>query len=259
MQDLTPQLFCKAAYDIEKTQYQIQAALKQARDAFSESKIYPYLGKLVKIHKTLNRILDQFDTLNKSRQEIKEIDLEKQKVVYKELPELTTLDIDGILDVVELMQWALPHIQDTIEEGRVIYDFVEDELQITEVGIVPQYTSEGYLLVPELSRSETKGTFHVLRYQLSRLLSSKRSDSKRRYRTLKTRYVKGVPYRVVGETTHPHPSTIKIDLTKEFADLPNPATYALHLSTPFPYQQTVLPIVKRRMIRYLLTQSGSSP
>lgn len=53
MQDLNLEVFTNAAYDLEHAQYQVLAGLKRARHAFSENQIYPHLGELVGLHRTL--------------------------------------------------------------------------------------------------------------------------------------------------------------------------------------------------------------
>jgi hypothetical protein len=47
------------------------------------------------------------------------------------------------------------------------------------------------------------------------------------------------------------PGSIKMELIEERDDLPNPATYCFQTDRVFPYQETLLPVAKRRFIRYL--------
>ncbi len=233
-------LFAGAAYDVERTQYQVLAGLQRAREAFSQNYIYPHLGRLVKLYKALNTVLERSDAFRTPKAgEISSIDLEAQEVVY-EWPEL---DRDQMADVEEVIRWAIPHIKDAIEEGRAVYEFVEDHLHVEEVGIVPSYVQEGYLMVPD----REQGMLHVMRYSLSIF-----TDADERYRSLKTVHCKSVPQQGVERP----PSSVKLELMEEHRDLPNPATYFFDAEIAFPYERTMLPVVKRRLMRHLHEQGG---
>lgn len=240
MTPLSLNLFAGAAYDFERTQYQLLGGLKQARDEFSQNRIYPHLGHLVKLYKALRTILQRSDEFRTPQTgKIAGIDMEAREVVY-EWPEL---DNDQMAIVEEFIRWSLPHIQDAIEEGRAVYEFVEDNLEVEEVGIVPSYVQEGYLMVPDRETNR----LHVLRYSLSIF-----TDADERYRSLKTVHCKSIPRRGVD----PHPSSVKLKLMEERQDLPNPATYYFSTEIDFPYESTMLPVVKRRLMRYLHEQGG---
>lgn len=240
MTPLNLDLFAGAAYDVERTQYQVLAGLQRAREAFSQNYIYPHLGRLVKLYKALNTVIEHSDAFRTPQAgEISSIDLESKEVVY-EWPEL---DRDQMADVEELIRWAIPHVKDAIEEGRAVYEFVEDHLQVEEVGIVPSYVQEGYLMVPD----REQGMLHVMRYSLSIF-----TDAEERYRSLKTVHCKSVPQQGVER----HPSSVKLELMEENRDLPNPATYFFDAEIAFPYERTMLPVVKRRLMRHLHEQGG---
>lgn len=240
MTPLSLELFAGAAYDVERTQYQVLAGLQRARDAFSRNYIYPHLGRLVKLHKTLNTVLERSEAFRTPETgEITGVDLENEEMIY----EWPDLDQDQMADVKELIRWSLPHFREAIEEGRAVYEFVEDNLQVEEVGIVPSYVQEGYLMVPDREQD----VLHVMRYNLSIF-----TDADERYRSLRTVHCKSVPQRGVDL----HPSAIKLELMEENQDLPNPATYFFNTEVAFPYERTMLPVVKRRLMRHLHEQGG---
>jgi hypothetical protein len=235
MTPLTLDVFTGAVHDIERTQYQVLAGLKRAHDAFEEQRIYPYLGRLVKLYRSLETIIDRSERFRSARTgQIAEIDLENETIEY-EWPEI---DADKMSDVEDLMRWALPRVQDAIEEGKAVYEHVENSVELETVGIVPSYVQEGYLMVPDREEQQ----LHVLRYTLSIF-----TDEDERYRSLKTEHCKTVPQEGVDVA----PGSIKMELIEERDDLPNPATYCFQTDRVFPYQETLLPVAKRRFIRYL--------
>ena len=44
---------------------------------------------------------------------------------------------------------------------------------------------------------------------------------------------------------------MKVGLIKENKDLPNPAVYTINTSLSFPVEETLLPIAKRCLVRYI--------
>lgn len=240
MSDWNLDLFTSAVDDYERAQYRILGNLQAARRDFSNNRIYPHLGALVAVHSTLRTILENSDNLKGALPGvIKGVDLEAGEVIY-ENPELGP---DQMESMEEMIRWALPQIESAIDEGKTIFEFVENHLQMEEVGIVPSYLQEGYLFVPDYESRET----HILQYTLSIFTSASE-----RYRSLRTCLVKSVEY----EPLRKSPQTLKLSLMEERRDLPNPATYAFKFELDFPYESTVLPVAKRKLMRYLFSEEG---
>lgn len=240
MNSLSLEVFAGAAYDVERTKYEVLGGLQQAREAFDQKRIYPHLGRLVKLHKSLHTVLERSEDFRTPETgEVKGIDPETKELIY-EWPELDTDQMEVVKD---LIKWALPHVENAIEEGRAVYELVEEKTDVEEVGIVPSYVQEGYMMVPD----REKNLVHVLRYNLSIF-----TDADERYRSLRTEHCKTVQQ---GTIELP-PSTIKMELMEENDELPNPATYFFNTEHAFPYEETMLPVVKRKLMRYLHTESG---
>lgn len=233
-------LFTSAVHDYERAQYQILSELQHARKAFAQNRIYPHLGALIHLYGTLQTIVQQSESLKDALPgRIKEVDLETQAVVY-EKPELSR---DQMRVVEELIHWALPHIQAAIEEGRTIYEFVEDNLHLEEVGLVPSYVQEGYLLLPDFEA----GQVHILQYSLSIF-----TGTDERFRSLKTTHLRSVPHSAVRFS----PRSLKLALMEENRELPNPATYYFETDLDFPFEPTMLPVAKRKLMRHLYGRRG---
>jgi hypothetical protein len=233
-------LFTNAVHDFERAQYQILSNLQMVRQDFSNNRIYPHLGDLITMYGTLQTIIQHTDDLKDALPgKIKNVDLEAQEVIY----EKEELETDQMQTVEELIQWALPHVKSAIDEGKTIFEFVEEHLQMEEVGIVPSYVQEGYLFVPDRENDQ----LHVLQYNLSIF-----TGTEERYRSLRTSHVKSVPEQGIRRS----PQTIKLSLMEERKELPNPATYSFDSDIAFPYEATVLPVAKRKLMRYLFSQDS---
>jgi hypothetical protein len=240
MAPLSLEDFTGVVDDVERTQYNILGGLQRARKAFDQKRVYPHLGRLVKLHGALVSILKQTEDLRTSSTgRIAGIDWEKKAVTY-EWPELEETEMAVVED---LIRWALPHIRDVIEAGTSVYEHVEDNLALETVGILPAYVQEGYLMVPQ----REEGALHVLRYTLSRIEGEGET-----HRALKTVHCKTI----AQESVDVDPSSIKLQLLEERRDLPTPATYISNIDLHVPYRETLLPVVKRRLVRRLSAEAG---
>jgi len=240
MDPLSLDTFTGAVDDVERTQYKILGGLQRAQTAFEQKRVYPHLGRLVKLHGALVSVLEQTEGFRTPETgQITGIDWKEKTITY-EWPELEDTEMAVVED---LIQWALPRIRDTIEEGTAVYEHVEDNLALETVGIMPSYVQEGYLMVPH----REEGVLHVLRYTLSLI-----EGEGEVHRALKTTHCKTV----AEETVDVNPSTVKLKLIEERRDLPNPATYFSKIELHVPYQETLLPVVKRRLVRRLAAESG---
>ncbi|MBX2818288.1 MAG: hypothetical protein KTR29_01365 [Rhodothermaceae bacterium] len=232
--------FLAAVQDLESAQYRVLHSLQQAKHAFSQNIIYPHLSSLVQLHHSLQDILKGMIGVEKGLpRRVKDIDTEKQELLY----EYESLCDDEVAQVKELVNWAMPHIQSAIEEGKTIFEFVDNNIHIGEVGIIPSYVEEGYLILP----NQEENNLYILKYDISLF-----TDVAERYRSLRTNHIKTLPMSTIRRSPH----AIKLELIEEHRELPNPATYVCDIGLEFPFEQTVLPIAKRKLMRHLYIQGG---
>lgn len=233
---LTVDLFIKDQSDFEKRQYEVLASLKKVSDYFRHNSIYPHLNDLIETYRSLNEINNRLkDLRNKFPKRIKKIDFINKKIEH----EVIFTDASDLENVEELIEWALPHIEAKIEEGKAIYEFVYEAIELEEVGIVPNYTDEGYFFVPNNGKSKLL----LFQYEVS-IFKSKHD----KYRSLKTSLLKTLRQ----SSAHFSPNALKLDLINEFKKLPNPATYSFQTELYFPFDETIFPVVKRQLMRQLV-------
>lgn len=227
--------FVRAVHDTERTRFEVLNGLQTMRSNFHHNKIFPDLTSLIELFNTLQSITQNADDLrSKAHRSIKDLNLKERKVIYEETP-ISDNDFEQIRD---LMFWALPLLQDAIEEGKTMFEFVDENLALEVVGILPTYLEEGYLFIPDNAAS----MLHLIKYEVSIF-----TGAGERYRSLKTSVVKSLHQSTVRQPTQ----SIKLDLVQEYPDLPNPATYSFETDLEFPFQETILPVAKRRLLRYL--------
>lgn len=231
-------LFTNVQTDLEVRQYRILAALKGISEDFKQNKIYPHLSHLIELHSTLSDILSRLQDLRSEfPKRIKKIDFVNREIEH----EIVFVDGSDLSKVEDLIEWSLPYIKAKIHEGKAIYEFVDEELKIEEVGIIPSYTDEGYFFVPDNEESRLL----LFQYEVSIFESSKD-----KYRALKTGLMKVLRQ---GQARL-SPNAIKLDLISENKELPNPATYAFETNLAFPFKETIFPVTKRKLLQQLVVE-----
>lgn len=232
---LNVELFLAARSDYESSRYRILSGLQHARQEFSRNRIYPPLAELIELYRTLKAITQGSAGIRSELpKRISRFDLKERRVVFEPID----LSGDDLAAIEELINWALPNILAAIEMGQTIFNFVDENLQLQEVGLLPSYVQEGYLLVPELRR----GLLHVVRYEVSIF-----TGADQQYRNLKTETIETVPIARLGFS----PGSIKQELMQSHRELPNPATYYFDTDLDFPFAETMLPVAKRKLLRKL--------
>jgi len=238
---LTIDLFTNVQDDLEKRQYVILGALKKISEQFQFYKIYPHLSRLIELRRILKEVIAGiYDLRSKFPKQISKIDW-VNRVIEHEVIFTSGTDISSVEDLIE---WALPRIENVIEEGVAIYEFVESELTVEQVGILPEYKDEGYLFVPD----NQKKSLNLFRFEVSIFQST--HDQ---YRALKTQFLKYLEQDRIKLS----PGSVKLDLIREESELPNPATYAFNTKLDFPFETTIFPVAKRRLMHILNHEMNS--
>ncbi|RPI71088.1 MAG: hypothetical protein EHM47_10970 [Ignavibacteriales bacterium] len=226
--------FFSSEQDLEMNQYRILGGIKEINTDFEKKKIYPALASLIELKTSLEKICVERKSLNgRFPKIIKGFDTKEQKLIF-------TIPVDfekyyNVEQIFELADWALPHIKVAIEEGIVLFEFVEKNISFQQVGILPMYKDEGYFMINDNVAFELQ----IHRYECS-LFSSENE----KYRALKTELVKSERQEIIRRS----PESIKHELIKERQDLPNPATYICDTDLDFPFAETIFPVAKRKLM-----------
>jgi hypothetical protein len=235
VQALTLNTFLAAGPDLETNQYNILRSLQAYHIEFVHNRLYPALSELIELVTLLQSLLDQRAGIQRRLpRKIRSLDLKNKRVVFEPL----SFEPGDSERVFELIEWALPKILSLIEEGMRIHDFVEENVNVQEVGILPMYREEGYYFVPDLQARR----LHLMRYHVSLF-----EAGEERYRSLKTRIVDSIEQPLVRQSPH----SIKLRLIERYRDLPNPATFICETDIEFPFTPTVFPIAKRKLLARL--------
>jgi hypothetical protein len=224
--------------DPEYKSYQLLAYLQEVFNSFELRKLYPHLADLVDHHRNLKALRDGTAGLEsvfpKALSGINPADqtLDFQATIRRE---------DMMEDLMVIIDQSLPLIEQHLNAGTQLYEAIEKELHISVVGILPMHIEEGYILVNNGNEPQTR----VFNYNITVI-----EHFKEKFRGIRTGLV-GTYKRSISNSM----GSIKLDLVRSNPSLPNPVALAVETELTYPMTETLLPILKRSVVRFLSSVS----
>jgi len=238
MKSLSETWFAEGYIDFELKKYTLLAYLQQVNKYFDEQKLYPQLADVIFHYNNLVAFRENKKFLQEHfPKKLTGIQLEKLQFLYEQIVD----DNELMKELEEIINYSTTTIKRTIKSGTDIYEFIEHKLIITPVGLVPLDTNEGYFFL-----SSGKKNTKVYHYRLSFF---EKHDEK--YRSIRTLYIDNQRRSMSNSYEN-----IKADLIRHRSELPNPAVYAVEIDLSFPYNETLLPIAKRSLVKYISHQAA---
>lgn len=236
MKELNKNWLTEGLMDFEYKKYILLAYLKTVKKNFGEKKLYPYLSDLLFHYRNLLSIKENKQLLHENfPKQISKADFEKLQIIYKEL-----VNDDRIMsELEEILSFSIPKFKEHLTEGKDIYEEIEENISISPVGISPLYPDEGYLFFYQDEGKETK----VYEYQITIF-----ENAEERFRGVHTSFIESFR-KGLGITFE----AMKIDLVKRYKKLPNPATYLINTRVSVPFDESLLPIAKRLLVKHIYT------
>ncbi len=234
MKSLSVNWFIEGSVDFEHKKYVLLHYLQQINKHFHKHKLYPDLSDLVFHYNNLLKFKENKTGLQKAFPErLTNADIEAVNLTYEKM-----VQDDGLMQEIEqIISYSLKKMDPAVQEGKEIYEFVESRLKIETVGVVPLYPYHGYLL---LSNGDENAT-SVYEYQVT-IFESK--DEK--YRGINTLYVTNFTRNFIYT-----PQGIRQELIHTRRQMPNPAVYHIESDIRFPLEQTLLPLAKRSLVKFI--------
>lgn len=232
MRTLPKNWITEGLIDFEYKKYQLLAYLQSAEKEFKAVKLYPTLSDLIEHHRTLEELESgKTELKNLFPKSLNGIDLQQAQLHYE--PKIQ----DGCVmeEIAQITAFALPKIQNQIAEGKVIYDFVEDQVEFEPVGLLPIYNREGYIFLTRERQSEV----HAFRYKSNFI-----QLAGEKFRSVAF-WLVGIFQRSIVLTLE----KLKLHLIQEIKELPNPATWRMHSPHQFPIEETLIPVGKRLLLQ----------
>ena len=237
MNKLHPDWVTEGLIDFEYKKYLLLAYLQWVSKRFTEQKLYPFLSDLVFHYRNLVSIRDSRSRAKKQfPKKLSRLDFEQFRVEYEKMVE------DGAYmeTIGQILEFAIPKIEGQLREGRDIYEFVEEQLSIEPIGIMPIDSQAGFFFLHVEQKKDTR----VYSYDITLF-----ENQEETYRGIRTTYLE-----------HFSPSltrtfeSFKLELIKRHKDRPNPAAWLVSSPLSLPIEETFLPIAKRSLVRHIAKQ-----
>ena len=218
--------------DYEYKKYILLAYLKDVSRRFNQSQLYPFMSDLIFHYRNLIKVKESkklmYDNFPES---LTKADFNKLRLTYDKIVN----DDEVMKQIEEIISFAIPKMKGMLEEGKELFEFVEENIALEPVGVSPIYSDEGYLLINQDASSDVS----IFRYQMTFF-----EHAEEKYRSMTTEFLM-TEIKGINKTYE----NIKVDLTKRFTELPNPATFLAASKLKFPLNETVLPVAKRMLVR----------
>jgi len=234
MKKLSETWFAEGYIDFELKKYTLLAYLQEINKYFDENKLYPQLADVVFHYNNLVAFRENKKFLQEHfPKKLTGLQMEKLQLLYEQMIE----DTDLMKELEDIINFSASTIKKTLQTGVEIYEFVEEKISISPVGLMPLDSKEGYFFLATGNSGDTR----VYSYRLSFF---EKHDEK--YRSIKTSYV-DLWQRTLANT-YEH---IKSDILRNHSPLPNPAVYSIEVNMTFPVEETLLPIAKRSLVKFI--------
>jgi hypothetical protein len=239
MKQLSETWFAEGYIDFELKKYTLLAYLQEVNKYFTENKLYPQLADVIFHYNNIVAFRENKKFLEEHfPKKLSGIQMEKLQVLYEQMIQ----DDELMQELEDIIHYSAGKMKSIIHNGTEIYEFVEEKISITPVGIIPLDIQEGYFF---LSNGNIKNT-RVYHYRLSIF---EKHDEK--FRSIKTSYI-DIWQRSIAHTYE----NIKSDLIRHRNDLPNPAVYSIETPLTLPIDETLLPVAKRSLVKYISSQAA---
>ena len=234
MKSLSETWFAEGYIDFELKKYTLLAYLKEINKYFHESKLYPQLSDIIFHFNNLIAFRENKKFLQEHfPKKLTGVQMEKLQMLYEQMIE----DDELMQELEDIINYSASEMKGTINNGVEIYEMVEDKIIINPIGIIPLDTKEGYFFLSTTSQKQTL----VYHYRLS--LFEKHDE---KYRSMKTAYVNSWDNNFVNTF-----ESIKSELIKYRHQLPHPAVYSIQIELGFPVEETLLPVAKRSLVKFI--------
>lgn len=239
MKNLSETWFAEGYIDFELKKYTLLAYLQEVNKYFNENKLYPQLSDMIFHYNNLVAFRENKKYLQDHfPKKLTGMQMEKLQLLYEQMIQ----DDELMQELEEIINYAASTMKYTINSGVEIYELVEEKITICPVGIMPLDNKEGYFFLHTAANRETMA-YHY------RLSFFEKHDEK--YRSIKTAYVSSWPRNFVNTFEN-----IKSELIRYRRQLPNPAVFSIEASLSLPVEETLLPIAKRSLVKYISSKAA---
>lgn len=226
--------FMEGYIDFELQKYRLLAYLQDVNKCFNQQMLYPQLSDIIFHYNNLVAFRDNKKFLQDSfPRQLSSVNIQKAELVYEQMLQDTEL----MQELENITQFALNHMKGTIDNGAELYDTIEKHMHIQPIGIMPLYKNEGYILLRYTRHKQVRAYSYTLT-----LFEEKDA----RYKGLRMEFIDTWEKNISNTYEN-----IKRDIIRTIRTLPTPAVYSVEADMDIPFHETMLPVAKRMLVRYI--------
>jgi hypothetical protein len=222
--------------DWEANQYKLLIKVREWLSNFNKNRLFPSIEDAIQLNLALEDLLRE--NIESKLWFDNEIRGQKgnEKIVVFEKAHQVGNQLDKLLDFID---WALQLNRPVLEEGRIIKNFVEDNLFLTKVtNYEKNYHGKGYFCLPDNKND-------LLNIYLYEVIWDWSEDEL--YQQINSHLVRSIPQNTIECPIE--------ELVNEFIqtsqDLHEPVAYVFETDLDFPYDETMFPIAEEALLKHL--------
>ncbi len=234
MKELNKNWLTEGLIDFEYKKYLLLGYLQSVKKEFDNRKLYPVFSDLLFHYRNIINVKQNKTLLYENfPKEISGADFENLKLMYTEI-----IKDDKIMqELEEIMEYSIPVFQNYLTEGKDIFEEIEYSMSIAPVGLISLNPDNGYLFFYVENIREAK----VYEYEMTLFESAEE-----KYRGIHTHFVETVDKGIYNTF-----ESIKVYLVRKYNKMANPATYLIDAKVNYPFDEAILPVAKRMLVRYI--------
>ena len=220
--------------DFEYKKYVLMAYFQQVKENFNESRLYPYLSDLIFHYQNLISIKENKKLLQDHFPGVlTKADFDSLTLAYEKMVQ----DDELMTELESIIAYSLPLFKEYMATGRDLYEYLESKMEISPVGLSTLHPEEGYLFLNQHCTNETL----IYEYRMTIF-----TQAQEKYRGIHLNYLNTESKSIINTYEN-----MKVSLIKRNLSMPNPATYLIQAKTTAPLNETLLPIAKRVLVKYI--------
>jgi len=222
--------------DWETNQYTILNKVKEWLQNLHKNKLFPSIEESIQLNLALEDILrDNIESKVWFDNEIRSRKLNERFIVYEKAHQIGN-QIDKLFNFID---WALQLNKPVLEEGRIIKNFVDENLSVKRISTLEKnYNGKGYFTLPN-------NKDQILNIYLYEILLDWSEENL--YQRMSSSLVSSIPFNLIDNSIE---ETV-IDFITNSQTLYEPVVYIFETELDFPYTETMFPIAEEKLLKSL--------
>ena len=222
--------------DWELNQYTLLSRLKDWERNFRKNKLFPDLKASLKLNEKLQDILQEnLESKWWLESEVKTTVINNHHVMLDKARNISS-QLNLLLDFVE---WALKLNRPVMEEGLIIKDFVESNLQFDGLNLEMNYRGRGYFTLSD----NRKELFNIYFYDIKWEWNEDNPNQK-----VKTQLIRSIPKLLIDKDE----KQLMEEFVRYSQPLYKPVVYMIKNELDFPYNETILPVAIDKLVQTVM-------